>query len=269
MTKNNWISTNLHNRTSLNLCEFDVTITPYYFKEGTFLDNSKLVAKELSENYENLYLCYSGGSDSEYILKIFLDTRLPIIPVIIDTPYNIKETKIAFEFCKNAKVKPEVMSYTKNEIVDLMLKKVKSLGLFTLLGAVPLIICDHVNKLNGSLITGSKEVFSYAPPIIPNVSYAIEFAEFDYYLDSYDNRHPSGFFGYDLALFYSMLKDIRYDIPIQQAKCELYGISMRDKIYWDKEFYTILVENIPQGIKNYYRYADKDNILTSLSAYAL
>jgi hypothetical protein len=240
MVTNNWFTTNLSQRSSTNLCDFEIYINPYEFKPDTFNNNANRLAKKLYEEYDNLYLTYSGGIDSEFVLDTFYKLGLPITPIIMVTPYNMVESQYAFKYCNERKIRYEVLSYTKEKILTELYKKTYNRGWFAPLGGIPLIACDEVNKVGGKLLTGYGECFkSEKNDPDGQLSTLLDFCEWDYYLDEYDSSHPSGFFCYDLPLFHSMFTSISYEKSTQQAKYELYGLEPRPKMYWDDEFYYI------------------------------
>jgi len=53
-----------------------------------------------------LYLCYSGGLDSEYVLSVFTELGMNIQPVIMRTQYNYPETQYAFKYCEAKNISP-------------------------------------------------------------------------------------------------------------------------------------------------------------------
>lgn len=269
-TKNNWFTTTLNNRSTDNLCDFDIQMEPYQFKPGNFNDEAIRVAHELVEKHEKLYVSYSGGLDSEFVLNTFLKEGLPITPILVDTPYNQFELQWAHNFCKEKNIKFEVLTFTKNEIIDRMKEKTIDRGLFALLGGLPLVVCDEVNKVNGKLITG------YGDPFMLNFDFnndkpvekTLEFCEWDYYLDSYDFTHPSGFFTYDIGLFHALISQIGHILPSQEAKSKLYQLPYRIKMYWLEEFYALFRE-IKLNVKVHNCFREKDYVLQNLSNYEL
>ena len=268
-TLNNWFTTNVNKRTVNNLEDFDIKITPYEFVDRGFYKNCELLAIKLYEKYENLHLCYSGGSDSEFVLKIFTDLGLHITPVIILTPYNHRESSYAFKYCKEKNIKFEVLEYSSEDAILKMKVKTLDKGLFSLLGGMPMMICDEVNKVGGKLLTGYGDPFSILPAIVPdhNISPTLEFSEWDYYLDAYDNSHPSGFFTYDLPVLYSLINDISYTEQISIAKCNLYRIEPRIKMFYDKELYKAFREMKNEKINKYNHFIEKSVLLHTLSEY--
>ena len=267
MTKNDWLTTNLSERTNINLCSFSVSIRPYKFTTGIFKEEAKRVARDLCDTFDNLYIAYSGGLDSEFVLKTFHENGLPITPILVDTPYNQFELEWAYNYCKQINVKPEILTYTQNEIVDKLKIKTVDRGWFSLLGGVPLILCDELNKVNGKLLTGYGEPFTTIPGFQPEhpISEKLEFCEWDYYIDSYDPSHPSGFFSYDLGLFYSLVEQIRYDCSTQSAKYLLYELPSRMKMFWKEEFYAIFRELKPELNPHYF--IQKPDLFETLKPY--
>lgn len=268
MTKNNWFTTNLGERTHDNLCDFKIQMQPYEFKRGIFIEEARRVAREMSERYDNLYIGYSGGLDSEFVLKTFVEEGLKITPLLIDTPYNVFESQWAFQFCNENNLKPEVLTYSKNQIIDLLKERTVDRGFFSLLGGLPLVACDELNKIGGKLITGYGEPFTTIPGEQPNhpISTNLEFCEWDYYLDAYDSSHPSGFFTYDVGLFYSLVEQIDYTCSTQSAKYNLYNLKPRQKMFWQKEFYAIFRELRPEKVEHHY-FEEKQDVFSKLDKY--
>ena len=205
--------------------------------------------------------------DSELVLKTFIQEGLPITPVITDTPFNRIESEWAYNFCKNNNIKPQVLDYDKNDFVDKLKEKTIDRNLFSLLGGIPLVTCDEVNKVSGKLITGYGDPFQVHSGIQPNdpISTTLCFSEWDYYLDSYDNTHPSGFFTYDLGLFHSLITQIDYNCKLQEAKSKLYGLLERPKMFWEEEFYSIFRE-IKLDVEHHDCLISKEKVVGGLNA---
>jgi len=267
--KNDWLTTNLADRTANNLCDFTVKFNPHTFQKDTFLGNSIRVAKEVYEQYDNLYLTYSGGIDSEFVLNTFYQLELPITPIIILTPYNMIESQYAFKYCNERKIRYEVLSYTKEEILTKMYERTCKRGWFSILGGLPLIACDEVNKVGGKLLTGYGEPFATTENIDSSpLGTNLELCEWDFYLDAYDSSHPSGFFTYDIGMFHSLMNGIEYGKPTQQAKYELYGLEPRPKMFWDEEFYEIF-RAVKCDVKHFEYFVEKKTLDELLDKYGI
>lgn len=268
-TKNNWLQTNLNTRSLRNLSDFSIEITPYVFNKKTFEEASRGTALEIYNKYDNLYLCYSGGLDSEYVLKVFKELGLKITPIILSTPFNKLEYEYAIKYCKNNNIRYEVIEYSKRDIVYKLYEKTTKQGLYSLLGGIPLILCDYVNQVGGKLLTGYGEPFTTIPGEQPNhrISETLEFCEWDYYLDLYDSSHPSGFFTYDISIFHSLIRDIRYDTATQIAKYELYKLEPRRKIFWDKDFYKLYASLVESFKFDHQYFIHKSELFNTFNNY--
>ena len=65
-----------------------------------------------------LYLCYSGGLDSEYVLSVFLGLGMNVQPVIMRTQYNYPEIKYAFKLCEEKNITPVVIDLDYDNFVE-------------------------------------------------------------------------------------------------------------------------------------------------------
>jgi hypothetical protein len=71
-----------------------------------------------SQKQGNLFLCYSGGLDSEYVLAVFKSLGMPITPVIMRTQYNHHETQYAFKYCDENSITPVVIDLDYDKFVE-------------------------------------------------------------------------------------------------------------------------------------------------------
>lgn len=265
MTKNDWFSTNLIDRNFNNLLDFQIKLCPYESNNLSFKQNSILVANEIIDKYGKIYLAYSGGLDSEYVLRLFTECNLPITPIILNTPFNQSELLYAKKYCGENDIKCEVITLSKNEFIDSLKRRTLDRGFFSLLGGIPLLLCDELVSSGGKLLTGYGDPFTI---ISGNnkpqrMNSMLEFSEWDYYLDVYDGTHPSGFLTYDISLFLSMIREISYETDVQTAKATLYNLTRRQKIFWDPEFYSIFRE-IMIPVEKYSVLLNRDTLLSDL-----
>ena len=66
-----------------------------------------------------LHLLYSGGIDSEYMVSVFLDLKMDIVPVIIrlNNNYNEHDIQHAFKFCESKNINPLIVDIDFDEFV--------------------------------------------------------------------------------------------------------------------------------------------------------
>jgi hypothetical protein len=261
-TKNNWFNILHKENTGSKFLDFNIDIDPYFFTPVTFLHACCNQALELNINYDNLFLAYSGGLDSEFILKLYKDLNLKITPILISTGYNKEEYDRSKEFLKTNNISCEVIELSNNDFIDQLKEKTIDNGFPVLLSGVPLIISEYINSKNGYLITGYGDPFENK--FHPYTD--LKFSFMDYYLDVYDNKHPSAFFTYSIEVLYSLINDINYKLPLQQAKANLYNLEYRPKFYWHDNFYQIqreLIKDNKSSLDVIINYKRLNNILNT------
>jgi len=102
--RNNYVSWNGNGPTwSVSFSKATRPVKSYY--EET-VEIAELV---WSEKKGDIFLCYSGGLDSEYVLSVFTSLGMNVKPVIMKTQYNYPETKYAFKYCEERNITPIVI----------------------------------------------------------------------------------------------------------------------------------------------------------------
>ena len=150
-TKNNYL------RTSGSGKDFKAEIDPPKNKDANFHTTCLEISEQVYQSRQGkLYLMYSGGVDSEYVLNLFLSLGIEIIPVIIKLKphYNEHDVKYAFDFCQSKNLKPIIIdldfdNFVKSgQIVDIAREfKIGAYQLPTTFSCL--------NQLDGSVVMGS------------------------------------------------------------------------------------------------------------------
>lgn len=114
------------------------------------------VAEELYSKHKKIYVMYSGGVDSEYVLNVFLALGINVIPVIINLKphYNEHDIKYAFDFCTSKNLKPLVIDLDFDDFVKS--GKIISIAEKSQCGAHQLPSTFYVtSQLDGAVVMGS------------------------------------------------------------------------------------------------------------------
>jgi hypothetical protein len=82
--------------------------------------NETIIAAEIvwSKKTSPLYLCYSGGLDSEYVLSVFTELGMKIQPVIMRTQYNHPDIQYAFKYCEARNIKPIIIDLDYDNFIE-------------------------------------------------------------------------------------------------------------------------------------------------------
>lgn len=94
--------------------KFDIEISRCCRSVGNYQDELIKNAQFISKNTDKkIYVFYSGGLDSEYVLRIFLHLNIKIIPVIVclEPNYNSFDTIYAYNFCKKYNLEPLIINF--------------------------------------------------------------------------------------------------------------------------------------------------------------
>jgi hypothetical protein len=98
---------------------WNVDIKPVTQPVKSFYEETVKVAEMIwSQKSSPLYLCYSGGLDSEFVLCLFLNLKMNIQPVIMRTQYNHPETKYAFKLCEEKNIKPIIIDLDYDKFIE-------------------------------------------------------------------------------------------------------------------------------------------------------
>jgi hypothetical protein len=107
---------------------------------------------------EKIYLMYSGGIDSEYILEIFLSLSINVIPVFIRLmpSYNEYDYTMAVNYCNSKGVTPIVVDVNFDHFVKSGRFKEIADFVDTPIYQYP-VLFDVASKLDGIVLIGSDE----------------------------------------------------------------------------------------------------------------
>ena len=121
-TEHNWFRTNLADRINNKHSVFSTNIEEIFkylkFRPLSFNEAVEEVTKKISEKYDNIFIPFSGGMDSEFIFDCFYKRNIQFTPIIVDTPTNKKESDFAFKKCSETNIKPVVIEMTEKELFD-------------------------------------------------------------------------------------------------------------------------------------------------------
>lgn len=227
LTKNKWLHTNLAERFINKASEFDMGIDLYPFKGMTFQEAADYTCRDIANNYNNLYLAFSGGMDSDFVLRCFHRNNIEIKPIIVICGKQI-ENEYAFNLCDELQITPIIIEVTEQQFLDFyrqhIYEKFNGVGYNA---TQVLIAAELVEKENGTLITGN-HFMGDGDDMITDEVYLIS-NEWDFYTDyCFTGCKNIDFFLYTPEIAYSMMPD--ENITWNRHKEKIYQIPYRDKM---------------------------------------
>jgi hypothetical protein len=226
ITKNNWFDCNVSDRVIDKDLDFKVTITPYDFKRMTVEQASVYAALEISRVYSKIYISFSGGLDSEYVIRLFHRLNINFKPIIVECG-NKEETEIAYSVCKELNIIPMTILVEEKTLLDyyenVIFTKYNSTGINS---THMHFAAEYVNEVGGILLTGihlNNDNSGHS-----NNSFAVT-SEYDFHVDS-EYKNVIHFFIYTMELTYALLQHSSCHENWDEYKNEIYGLNFREKI---------------------------------------
>jgi hypothetical protein len=242
IVENNWISHNLQDRLQNKNSDFVLSMTPYNFtpKKG-FRGASLKAIRSIGKKYNNLFLNFSGGADSEYVFRLLIEEKIPFTPITVISPNNYDEARNALDLYKQyPELKPVIIRVTEKEILDFLYnelyQKLGSIGynaVFRLIGAK--YAFDH----GGKIIMGET--------LIDLDLKRTKICEWDFYSDVlFGPDFYIPFYLYNIELVQQILLRLQKTKNKKENvfKCKIYKIKNRKKSYprYSEKFQKVVDE---------------------------
>ena len=136
---------------------WNVEIDPPSHPVNSYYEETVAAAEIIwSQKQGPLYLMYSGGLDSEYVLSVFLKLGMDVTPVIMrmNNDYNAHDIDYAFWYCEERNLKPTVIDLDFDKFVEsgelIRIAESVKCSVFQLPASMWL-----ASQLDGTVITGN------------------------------------------------------------------------------------------------------------------
>jgi hypothetical protein len=228
MTHNNWISTTLDLVPYNYYRDFQIFVAPHEYKKLSFTNATYYTCELIASRYSNLYVAFSGGLDSEYIVRAFHRLQVPFIPVIV--PFsNEKESSYALSVCKELNLNPVVIDTDEEKFFKCFLEQVLLKYNSPAYNVTQQILAlEYTNSVGGTLILGNNMILD-GDSIITNNKY-LDTNEWDFYATHCSEPDTAvNFFVYTPEIAYSIMPDTE-GISWNSYKSRLYSVSYRKKL---------------------------------------
>jgi len=201
---------------------------------------SDLVALDIANKYENLYLSLSGGCDSEFIANVFVRNNIKFTPLIlVIKEFPEIESWYARRWCAQNKIEPIVLELAPQTLDDILLKYSKIIKPRMTMGLFPAYIAEYVSSLGGHLVTGNQ--LEYFPDQEQLSGYDSElgdyqgfiFSECDAYIETvFPDQHPWAFYYWNPDIVASFVDCYDPSITLQENKSKIYNVAIRPKCHF-------------------------------------
>jgi hypothetical protein len=228
-----WVKTNVKEILNDRTKSFDVTLNMYPFKKMSFAEATEYTINQMRDRYGKLYVSFSGGYDSYYIVEQMRLRGIDFVPVIVNVPWNTLELEFAFHWCHTNKIDPIILEIEKLEFFKTYAMIHKKWGNCRGVGNVPSIFAAYeLKKKNiNHLILGTNLINDgFDNP--RNINFDMH----DFYYELFDDIIMEPFFIDNLSIVESYVNFIRPDhFRTDYFKSELYSLPYRPKLGWGRE----------------------------------
>jgi hypothetical protein len=230
-TYKNWLTTNISDRDNVKAADLKVSLKKIdeWNLTLSFDEATKQTIKKIVDLKKDIYIGFSGGMDSEYVVKMFLQEKVPFKAIVIETPGNDLELSYAYHFCRVHKIKPIIIKKTEADMLKCyyndFLMKISGYGY----NAVATYMAAQYAEEQGGIFVMAEHLIDDQD----DSSILIGANEWDFYNDVLIGEHNTHyFFNYTPEISYAMIKEVREDEDAQEYKHRIYDIPFRPKIIY-------------------------------------
>ena len=152
----NWIETNLINRKKDPNIDFQININKSKFERISFDQAANNTINQIvSSTTKNIFVAFSGGYDSEFIVRRLHSLKIDFTPIIVQTETGLgSERDYAYKTLRDLKIDAKILKLSNKEYVKLYHEKIiKELNGF-IWPSADLYACEYAKTENGIIING-------------------------------------------------------------------------------------------------------------------
>ena len=271
--KDNWIESNIKERLQNKTCDFLVKMNPRPVRYMSFYNATKEAAFDIANKNDNIFIGLSGGLDSEYLMVLLHELKIPFKPIILDTIGNKIESEFAFHKCKQLGIEPIVLTCDEIQYLSIYKKYIAETISGNAIWSVPNIFTSlYAKKNSGIVIIADHPMNEHSHDNPDPTATLVSAGECEFYLTVYDMPYYI-FYYYTPEILYAMVKEFD-NSRLQYFKAKLYNLPFRPKIQFNfgenfLEKFRQIYFNIPgmENIKRSHILGNKQEFLSILKSW--
>jgi hypothetical protein len=232
--ENKWLTTNIKDIAIDTSTPFNVTVNKYPYTKLPFLEACENVCQKIAALNKPIYVAYSGGMDSEFVINQFKLHNIPFTAITTLVRDNWIELQYArYYYYTN----PEIPKVILRNIIDHSIffdKFNKLVQKFNCAApnAVQILECaEYVKEQGGILVIGDHLMGTKHNPIDGVIMAGT--SEWDHYFDTIDDNLVIPFYYYDLPITESFVSNYN-TMEFDYFKAYMYqGTNYRPKFVAD------------------------------------
>ena len=240
LTKDNWFDTNLRQRFIDKSVDLSYIINPYQFKSMTFDEATDLTCEQLLNMNKQIFVSFSGGYDSEYVLKSLCRNSTNITPILVKCG-DTDELKYAYETCRQLELEPIILEISEDDFLNFVeehiINKFDGIGYNSAYG---MIAAEYVSKIDNGILVSGNHFLGDGFELITDEDIFIAH-DWDFYIDYFLKDSVNvNFFIYNIEMVYScipehhttwaMFKHKKFNLKVRNKMRYRYTYEMKNKL---------------------------------------
>ena len=240
LTKDNWFDTNLRQRFIDKSVDLSYIINPYQFKSMTFDEATDLTCEQLLNMNKQIFVSFSGGYDSEYVLRSLCRNSTNITPIIVKCG-DTDELKYAYETCRQLKLEPIILEMNEDNFLNFVeehiVNKFDGIGYNSAYG---MIAAEYVSKIDNGILVSGNHFLGDGFELIMDAEIFIAH-DWDFYSDYFLPTPVNiNFFIYNIEMVYScipecyttwgLFKHKKFNLKVRNKMRYRYTYEMKNKL---------------------------------------
>lgn len=230
----NWLTTNIAKRFENPNIDFQVNIIKTNFEKVSFNEAADGVAKSLAG--EKIFVGFSGGYDSEFVVRRLHKLQINFVPVLIEHDGLEYERNFAYKTLRELSIEPKVIKITMSDFIRTYYDKIYTKINGTSWPVAQYMACEYAHSQNGIYIDGGHILGDGDDKILEQNFYL---PEWDFYCAAlFPNMKVCNFFIHTAQIAYATLSEIKdTDLTWADYKERVFGLRYRPKTSHIKSFH--------------------------------
>jgi hypothetical protein len=235
-----WLSTNIHERWQNPNCDFNAVIRKSEFEKVSFDTAVDDVIKSIA--HEKIFVAFSGGYDSEFIIRRLHKLQVDFVPVLIDLEGLEIERLFAYKALRELKIEAKVIKLSLSDFLSIYYDKIYKTINGTAWPSAQYVACEYAMNENALFVDGG-HILGDGDDLVAEQNFYLP--EWDFYCSTlFPNSKICNFFLHTPAIAYASLAAIDNDLTWADYKERVFKIRYRPKIrpqyYFNQDVKKIL-----------------------------
>lgn len=252
-----WLTTNISKRLINHNENFEVYIKKSNFEKVCFEVAADNVAKSIA--HEKIFVAFSGGYDSEFIVRRLHKLGINFVPVIVELEGLEYERAFAYKALRELKIEAKIIKLSITDFLKIYYEKIYKTINGTSWPSTHYVACEYATNEGGLFVDGG-HILGDGDDLISNFNYYLP--EWDFYsYVLFPNTKICNFFIHTPQIAYSTLNVVNdSDITWSDYKERVFNLRFRPKVRPQDSYEPKLKKFLTQTLEDMREYKPKTKV---------